>query len=63
MKNLILDNVKDVLSTFEENIGKPFMIKDTFCLPVVNALWVITAGVKIPRGNVSLLNLHTEFVR
>jgi len=63
MENLILDEVREVLVAFKENLDKPFCIEDTFNLSVVSALWVLTAGNKLPHGDKTLLNLHADFVK
>jgi len=64
MENLVSNEVKELLSTFREYMdnNKPLLIKDLFTLPVLNALWILTAGEKLPQQDTRLKKLHHEFV-
>jgi len=64
LENLISSEVKELISTFIGYVdnNKPLLIKDIFTLPVLNGLWILTAGEKIPQQDERLKKLHTEFV-
>jgi len=62
MEHLVLTEVKELISTFKEYLDKPMIIKDTFVLPVLNGLWMLTAGEKLPQQDTRLLEIWTEWV-
>jgi len=65
MENLVAHEVKELISNFKEyqdNNNKPLLIKDTFILPVLNGLWIATAGEKLSQQDNRLKNLLHEFV-
>jgi len=62
MEQLVLTEVKELISTFKEHLDKPMIIKDTFVLPVLNGLWMLTAGEKLPQQDTRLLEIWTEWV-
>jgi len=64
MENLVSNEVKELISSFKEylNNNKPMLIKDTFVIPVLNGLWILTAGKKLPQQDTRLAKLHHEFI-
>jgi len=62
MESLLLNEVKELISTFEEHLDKPLLIKHTFLLPVLNGLWILTTGEKLPHQDTRLLEIWTEWI-
>jgi len=62
METLLSNEVKELLSSFklQTTQDKPFLIHHNFVLPVLNALWVLSAGEKTPQQDTRLEKLHSE---
>jgi len=56
MENLILDEVKQVLMSFKENLEKPFCIEDVFNFSVLTGLCELVAGEKLHHGDKAMVN-------
>jgi methyl farnesoate epoxidase/farnesoate epoxidase len=57
MENLIMEEVTEVLSSFKNQLDRPLVVDRNFTLAVLNALWTITSGERLPQNDKLLHNL------
>jgi len=63
METLVSNEVKELIRAWNKKYqGKSMLIKDTFILPVLNGLWILTAGENIPQEDKRLLEVWTEWI-
>ena len=60
MEDTILDEVEKLCAEYSKLEGKPFCLDNTLNLSVVNALWVILTGEKLPLKNPKLLKIVSD---
>jgi len=61
MEDLVLNEVKELVETFQGYVNKPLLIKDSFFRPVVNGLWVLTAATRFPQENTKPIQLLIDY--
>ena len=66
MEDAILDEVEKLSSELQKNIGNPVWLGNTLNLSILNALWAILVGEKLPLNDPKLLKVVTgtnNFIR
>ena len=61
MEDTILDEVEELIDELKENVGKPICLDNTLNLSIVNALWAILVGEKLPLKDPKLAKIVENF--
>jgi len=62
MEDLVFREVKELIETFNDNVGKCLLVQDIFLLPVLNGLWVLTGGMRFPKEDLTPIKLFRDYV-
>ena len=61
MEDTLLDEVEKLCTEYSKIEGKPLCLENTFNLSVINSLWAILTGEKLPLKDPKLLKIVSDF--
>jgi cytochrome P450 len=61
MEDTLLDEIEKLCNEYKKLVGKPVCLDNTLNLSIVNALWAILVGEKLPLNDPKILKIVTSF--
>ena len=61
MEDTLLDEIEKLCNEYKKFVGKPVCLDNTLNLSIVNSLWAILVGEKLPLNDPKILKIVTSF--